>query len=293
MTRRFLAWTLLGAALTGAGCNSDSRQLFDRAQAQWREGNYEVAIQLDRMLYEKDPQGKLAPQALLNIGNISYMNLRKIKDAVDAYTRLVEEFPGRPEELKARLQLADIYENEIVDLTQAVAEYDRILGFAGLDSRLEIEFRRANAYFKMEDYNRALRELRRIEEAGVSGHLADQVLLKIGNIYQIQQKYEDAASYLERVEQSPCTECRRSAIVSLAATYEALYDIPHAIETIRKLDHTPENDRQVSQEVARLTGKQRKLVSTPMTWRWAPLESSKAPQSRRTNSKSAKGSHPK
>jgi len=270
VNRRLLVWILLGATLAGAGCNSDARQLFDRAQAQWREGNYEEANQLYRQLYEKDPQGKLAPKALLSSGDISYLNLRKIKDAVDAYTKLVEDFPGRPEELKARLQLADIYEAEIVDLTQAVAEYDRILEFPGLDNRLEIQFRRANAYFKMEDYNRALRELRRIEEAGVSGHLADQVSLKIGNIYQIQRKYEDAAEYLQRVERSPCPECRRGAIISLAETYEALYDIPKAIETIRKLDHTPENDRQVAQEVARLTDKQRKLGSTEMTWHPAP-----------------------
>jgi tetratricopeptide (TPR) repeat protein len=253
-------------ALCGAGCNSNARQLFERAAVRWREGNYEEAIQLNRLLYERDPQGKLAPQALLNIGNISYLNVRKIKDAVDAYTRLSEEFPGSQEDLKARLQLADIYENEIVDLTQAVAEYDKILEIPQIDNRLEVEFKRANAYFKMEDFNRALRELRRIEEAGVTGHLADQVYLKIGNIYQIQRKYEDAASYLQRVEQSPCPECRRRAILGLAETYEALYDIPRAIETIRKLDQTPENDRQVGQEVARLTEKQRKLGNTQLTW---------------------------
>lgn len=258
---------LLGVAMLGASCQSDSRQLMDRAEAQWRQGSYEEAIRLNRLLFEREPQGSLAAEALLNIGNICYLNLRKIKDAVDAYTQLIEEFPGRQEELKARLQLADIYENEMSDLTQAVAEYDKILEAQDLDNRLEIEFKRANAYFKMEDYNRALRELRRIEEAGVSGHLADQVFLKIGNIYQIQRKYEDAASYLQRVEQSPCPECRRRAIMNLAETYEAMYDIPNAIATIRKLDHTPENDRRVSQEVVRLTEKQRKLgTNSAMPW---------------------------
>ena len=253
-----------------SGCNSDARQLAERADARWREGNYEEAIQINRLLYERDPQGKLAPQALLNIGNLSYLNLRKIKDAVDAYKKLVEEFPGRQEELKAHLQLADIYENEVQDLSEAVTEYDKILESKALDNRLEIEFRRANAYFKMEDYLRALRELLRIEEAGVAGHLADQVFLKIGNIYQIQRRFEDAAGYLRRVEKSPCPECRHRAILSLAETYEALYDIPHAIETIRELDHTPENEQRVSQEIARLTEKERKLGSSEMTWNPAP-----------------------
>jgi tetratricopeptide (TPR) repeat protein len=241
------------------GCNSDARQLQQRAEVRLREGNYEEAIQLNRLLYLKDPQAKVAAQALLTIGDIYYVNLRRIKDAVEAYKKLVDEFRGRPEEIKARLQLAAIFENEMADLTEAVAEYDLILQAPDLDNRFEIEFRRANAYFKMEEYNRALRDLRRLEEAGVTGHLADQVCLKIGSIYQIQRRFEDAESHFQKVKESPCLECRRRAIKSLAETYEAVYDIPHAIETIQKLDHTPENDRLVSREVARLQDKERRL----------------------------------
>jgi tetratricopeptide (TPR) repeat protein len=252
----YLLLLLLPAA---GGCNSDARQLQQRAEVRLREGNYEEAVQLNRLLYLKDPQAKTAAQALLKIGDIYYLHLRRIKDAVGAYKKLVDEFGGRPEEYKARLQLAAIYENEMTDLTEAVAEYDLILQFPKLDNRFEIEFRRANAYFKMEEYNRALRDLRRLEEAGVTGHLADQVYLKIGSIYQIQRKYEDAEPYFQRVKESPCLECRRRAVRSLAETYEAVYDIPHAIETIQKLDHTPENERLISREVERLNEKERRL----------------------------------
>jgi hypothetical protein len=119
----------------------------------------------------------------------------------------------------------------------------------------------------MEDFVRALRELRRIEESGVTGHLADQVSLKIGNIYQIQRKYEDAAGYFQKVENSPCLECRRRAIISLSETYESVYDFQRAIETIRKLDQTAENEQRVNQEVARLAAKQRKLGNeTTLSW---------------------------
>jgi tetratricopeptide (TPR) repeat protein len=224
-----------------------------------REGNYEEAIQLYRLLYLKDPQAKQSAQALLNIAEIYYVHLRRIKDAVEAYKKLADEFGGRPEEIKARLQLAAIYENEMADLTEAIAEYDRILQVPELEDRWEIEFRRANSYFKMEEYNRALRDLRRLEEAGVTGHLADQVYLKIGSIYQIQRKFDDAEAYFQRVKESPCLECRRRAVMSLAGTYEAVYDIPHAIETIQKLDRTPENDRLISREVQRLKDKERRL----------------------------------
>jgi tetratricopeptide (TPR) repeat protein len=262
-------WVFLSTILSG--CNSDARQLQQRAEVRLREGNYEEAVQLNRLLYLKDPQAKTAAQALLTIGDIYYLQMRRIKDAVEAYKKLVDEFAGRPEEYKARLQLATIFENEMADLTQAVAEYDLILQSPELDNRFDIEFRRANAYFKMEDYNRALRDLRRLEEAGVSGHLAHQVYLKIGSIYQIQRRFEEAESYFQRVKESPCLECRRRAIMSLAETYEAVYDVTHAIETIQKLDHTPENDRIVTREVARLKEKERRL-GTENTQPWRAKE---------------------
>ena len=45
-------------------------------------------------------------------------------------------------------------------------------------------------------------------------------------------------------------------------TYEALYDFDNAIETIRKLDHLPEDKQRVMREVARLTEKKRHVDTT-------------------------------
>jgi tetratricopeptide (TPR) repeat protein len=255
-------WSLLLLAAITTACNSDSRQLLERAEAQWRIGNYDDAIRLNVLLYDRDHQGKYAPKALLNIGNIYYLNLRTLKNAVETYKKLASEFPGNPEEFEARKQLAMIYENEIGDLSQALAEYDAILKGDNLDNRPEILFKRANLYFKLEDYDRAWRELRRIEESGSAGsHLADQVCLKLGSINQIRQRYEDAADYFSKVVGSPCRECRRQAILSLTKTYEALYRFDRAIETIQKLDQFPEDNQRVSQEVKRLTAEKQRLDS--------------------------------
>ena len=147
--------------------------------------------------------------------------------------------PERSEAYAARDQLAVIYENEIGDLTQAIMQYDKILEADNLENRLEIQYRRASDYFKQADYDRAWRELRRIEDSGEAGlHLADQVYLKLGSIDQMRRRYEDAADYFRKVINSPCPECRRRAILNLTETYEALYDFDNAIETIRKLDHS-------------------------------------------------------
>ncbi len=249
-----------------AACNSGSQQLLERAEARWREGNYEDALRLNTLLYQHDPQGKYAARALLKNGDIYYLNLRQIKDAIESYKRVASEFPGRAEEYLARQQLAGIYENEIGDLTQAVSEYDRILQARELENRAEIQFRRANAYFKMQHYDAAWRELRRMEEAGVSGHLADQVRLKLGSISQIKRQYGEAVPYFQRVIEAPCPECRRRAILSLAETYEALYDFDKAIETLAKLDKS--DDRLAETETARLRDLQRQVNPEPAPdWR--------------------------
>ena len=260
MRFRWISLGLLFFVAILAACNSDARQLKERAEAQWREGNYDDAIRLYALLYERDKEGDDARAALLKIGDIYYINLRNLEKAVETYKKLVVEFRGEGEEFAARKQLAQIYEYEIGDLSQALSEYDRTLEAKDLENRPEILFKRANIYFRQEDYDRAWRELRQIEEAGTIGtHLADQVSLKLGSISQIRQRYEDAASYFEKVVGSPCQECRRQAILSLTKTYEALYKLDRAIETVQKLDQYPEDKQRVSQEVQRLTAKKNKL----------------------------------
>jgi tetratricopeptide (TPR) repeat protein len=257
---RGLSMSLLLVAAIIAGCNSDARQLKERAEAGWREGNYDDAVRVYTLLYERDKDGAYAPGALLNIGNIYYLNLRNLEKAIETYKKLAAEFPGKKEEYEARMQLAQIYEYEIDDLSQALLEYDRILENKDLESRQETLFKRANIYFRQEDYDRAWRELRQIEESGTAGtHLAAQVSLKLGSISQIRQRYEEAASDFEKVVGSPCQECRRQAILSLTKTYEALYDFDRAIKTVQKLDQYPEDKQRVSLEVQRLTAKKNQL----------------------------------
>ena len=43
---RFALWTLLALFALLWGCNADSRQLLEQAEARWREGDYEDAVRL-------------------------------------------------------------------------------------------------------------------------------------------------------------------------------------------------------------------------------------------------------
>jgi tetratricopeptide (TPR) repeat protein len=240
-------------------CNSEPIQILDLAEARWRKGYYDDAIQLNRLAYHQDPQGETAATALLNLGNIQYLNLRDLEKAILAYNRVIDEFPDSAAEYLARRSLAEIYANEIGDLTQAIAEYDKILDSGRAENPDQIRFERANAYFRKEDFNQALPEFRRLEESGLDGHMSDQVELKIGAIYMIYKRFEDAQVAFEKAARSNCLECRQRAIRNLAETYENLYEFDRALEVIGRLDPTPENQQYMAREMARIEGKKRRL----------------------------------
>jgi len=250
-----------------AACSSDSRRLFETAQARWREGNYEDAIRLNTLLYQRDPRGKYAPDALLGLGDVQYLNLRRLDRAIEAYQKLIAEFPDTDQTIRAREQLAEIYRNEIGDLGQAIYEYEKLLESGRVENRAEIQLRMADAYFKSNDFDRALRELRRIEEGGVSGHEADLVRLKIGSVYQIRKRFDEAVPAFQKVAESPCIECRRRALWNLAETYEARFDFDRAMATLGRLDRTAESEARIAREVERLEARRRDVATTSLDWR--------------------------
>ena len=61
---RFALWTLLALFALLWGCNADSRQLLEQAEARWREGDYEDAVRLNLLLHDRDPSGRYGAQAL-------------------------------------------------------------------------------------------------------------------------------------------------------------------------------------------------------------------------------------
>jgi tetratricopeptide (TPR) repeat protein len=256
----FLAF-LLSAGAWMVACSSNARQLLDRAESAWRNGGYDEAIRDNLQLYEMEKKGKYAPQALLNIGNIYYLNLRRLNRAIEYYDRLAQEFPDSPEVLHARRQLASIYTNEEVirDLDQAIGQYNRLLEAEELPDRNEILYQRADAFYKKGDYSRALRELSSLEESGIQDRLAAQVSLRIGSIYEMEKRFPEAIEAFRKVMVSKYDDCRRRAALNLTETYENLYDFDKAIETIRKLDPTPENDKYIRGEVERLNAKRRRV----------------------------------
>ena len=249
------AVSVLLIAAFGNSCNSSSQKLLEEADANWRKGRNYEALQGNELLYQREPKGNFAARALLNIANIYYLNLRQLKPAIQSYDRLIHEFPEAVEAVEAHRHLANIYADELNDNDQAIAQYEALLRVEDLPDRPAIMFKRADMFFKMGDYDRALRELRTLEESGIDDRLADQVSLRIGSIYQIKKEFDKAVEPFAKVVTSKYADCRRRAILSLAETYETLFDFGKAIAAIQKLDRNPENDKFAAGEVERLKKK--------------------------------------
>lgn len=264
-----LMTVMLTAVMLTAGCSSIARGMLDRAEAAWRNNRFDEAIRANQDLYRLEPRGRYAPQALLNTGNIYYLNLRQLKPAIESYDKLTQEFPASTEALQARRRLASIYMNEeiILDLDQAIAQFDKLLEVEDLTDRQDIRFQRADAFFKKGDYSRALRELSSLEEAGVGSRLAAEISLRIGNIYLIEKRLTEAVEPFRRILASGNAECRKRAILGLEETYENLYDFDNAIETVRLLEKDPENRQFVLKEVERLNKKHKDVdKGNPLNW---------------------------
>ena len=107
-------------------------------------------------------------------------------------------FRDAPEAVEAHRHLADLYADELNDNDQAIAQYEALLKIENLPDRPEILFKRADLFLKKEDYDRALRELRALEESGIGELLADQVSLKIGNIYRFRRSLTRQSNPLPR-----------------------------------------------------------------------------------------------
>ncbi len=284
--RRPCAALLLLLAAFLAGCSFSSYQLLSQAEASWRKGRYDEAIQANKTLYARERTNRYGARALLNLGNIYYLNLRDIRGAIEFYEKLTREFPNVPECVDGRRQLAAIYANEVMDLDQAIAQFDKLLDVKDLKDRPEIVFQRADAYFKKQDYDRALRELHGLEEAGIGGHLADQVSLKIGNIYQVRKQFESAVEPFRKVLAAACPECRRRAVLNLTDTYENLFEFDKAIETVQKLDRTTDNEAFIRSEVERLNNRRKAVEKGGAMQGEQPKDSPKVPAvSRRTPKK--------
>lgn len=221
-----------------------------RAQKQWRAGNYREAVELYESVYQGSPKSQYADDALWEAGSIYYVNFYDVDRALVSFHKLVTEYPGSPLVAESYLKLAQIHEVELADLPKAIACWNQVLSLVlARERRRQIHFYIGNAYFKLNQFGKALGEFEFLMSAEQVDDITDQARARAGTIMQIQNRYEESVEYFSEVlEKTACSECRRTARLGLIESYEFLGELPKAIEVAHTLP-TSEVSTQVKENL--------------------------------------------
>lgn len=227
---------------------SEAHVQFVRAEEQWRSGNYREAIDLYEGVHKDHPKSRYADDALWEIATIQYVNFYQINRAVSYFQMLLDEYPTSPLVRDAQLRLAEIHEGELTDIPQAIHYWRLVLATEPPgEQRRQILFKMANAYFKINRFEKARERFGMLFEGGEVDHFADQSRIRAGTILQILKEYASSTRcFREILSSSQCADCRIQARLGLIESYEFMGELGSAIETAQAIrdDEYPEAMKQ-------------------------------------------------
>ncbi|MGH9338793.1 MAG: tetratricopeptide repeat protein [Acidobacteriota bacterium] len=209
-----------------------------RAQAKWRQADYLGAIERYETVYSRYPASQYADDALWEIGEIYYLNFHQIDRAVTHFEKIIAEYPHSPFIQRTYLKLAELHEVELNDLDKALQYWELALEQESkVASRRRILFKVATAHLKLEEFDRAFTEFEQVSRSEAFDELAQQSLVRMGTILQIQRRYSESVPFFQKaLQKTGCVDCRTRAQLGLIETYQYLDDLPRAIETARAID---------------------------------------------------------
>jgi tetratricopeptide (TPR) repeat protein len=234
---------------------NEAKVQIERAQKQWRAANYREAAELYQSVYQDYPKSQYADDALWEAGTIYYVDFYDVDRALISFHKLVTEYPGSPLAAESYLTLARIHEVELADLPKAIACWNQVLSLSlPRERNRQIRFYIGNAYFKLNQFEKALAEFELLMNAGQVDDLTDQARAQAGTIMQIQNRYEESVEYFSEVlEKTNCSTCRRTARLGLIESYEFLGELPKAMEVAQTIPIS-EFSTQVKEELLKRLG---------------------------------------
>jgi len=217
---------------------NEARVLFSRAQRQWRLENFDEAIRQFEAVRAKYPKSEYAIAALWEIATIYYFNQYDISSALYYFEKLAKEHPESDHAADSHLKAAEIFEVELNEISKAIDHWEMVLQISpDEDLHREVFFKLGDASFKTDNLEDALMRFSLIVADGQNQHLVDQARIRIGSIFQLQNKHDRAAKTFDRVlEATECSHCRLQAQLGLIESYEHLDRLPQAIEVAESIN---------------------------------------------------------
>lgn len=225
----FLALTLL------SGCDKSGESVYKQGDKLWEEGKYSEALEKYREVASKDPQGRLAADALYQMGNVYSLNLKDYQKAVAAYRRLVSTSPKSPFSPDAQKKIAEIYRDKYGDLKGAISEYQRFVDLYPKEADRAL-FQMAQCHIIMRDFGKAREEFERILKDTPDIDYRDEVYYQIANSYYLEGTTDKARQGFEDLQKRfPDSKFATDARFGIALSYEETGDLQEALDRLIQL----------------------------------------------------------
>jgi TolA-binding protein len=151
---------------------------------------------------EEDAQRLLV---LDRLGKINGLYLHDYTQAITDYQTLLRLYPRTDQAFAARATVADIYHHKLGDLQAAIDAYQKLV--ADFPERAEThraQLEIANAYFQLKNYEQARTEAENLINRWPQSPEALQARFQIANSYYVQGRYAEAIAVYERlIEEKP------------------------------------------------------------------------------------------
>ena len=207
------------AALGTASAELSGEVAFQQGYNLYRSGNYATAARQLRQVYQRDPRGPRAGEALFWAAEASFQegqagNPAAFDRAESLFADFLQQFPDHRQQDAARYALAwTVFKRG--DYARAASAFERFLASYRPGSEIvpyttDARLRLADAYFALKRFDEAIAVYQRIEDTTVGG--VDYALFQIGQAHANAGRTDEAlAAYDRLLAQYPESPLRAQA----------------------------------------------------------------------------------
>ncbi|MDN5213587.1 tetratricopeptide repeat protein [Fulvivirgaceae bacterium BMA12] len=217
--------------------------LYQKAQLDLEQGNYQTAANGFGKLISSKPQSSFVPHALLKRGFSNY-NLKKYNQSKRDYKRILDDYPTHPTASSAISALQEVLamQNQSSEFEPYLAKYKS----ANPDNKSlsNIEYETAKTLYNNQEYQKAIQSFERYMSSYPGSANAYEAKYYIGESYYRLKQNDQALSFYYQVENDNKTSRVNKSVQRIAEIEFSHANYDKAIVYFEKLAGIARNKRQ-------------------------------------------------
>lgn len=249
---RFGIIIMAGALLLAVSCqNHRANRQLEYGKKLHQEGAFLEAIRNWENILSSWPQSRCAAQALHRIGTTYYVELDQPERALDAFARLVKNYPDSSYAPADQILVAEIYRSRR-QFAQALAEYYRFLQLFPGDSRAsEVWYNLVTCLFEVGEYQAMRTQAEELRKKFPDTEYAGDCIFWVGESYYLEKNYQPAiAMFQEYLKKFPNGPMAYKSWLSLARSLEGEDQLKEAIQLYQELQNRYPDDKVIRSRLA-------------------------------------------